>query len=215
MKQPLDELLSHPRIWRGHHAPRDIQTWSSGHPSLDQVLPGGGWPRSGLIEILVEHWGTGELRLIVPLLKHFSRSEQGAADGRGWITWIGPPYVPYAPALADAEIDIARILLVHPQGDGEVLWATEQALRSAGCEVVLAWAEIAADQHLRRLQLAAEENGLPVILFRPVRSLETASPAALRLHLAAGEQARLAIVKSRGGRPASLPIRDLFSRIDA
>jgi hypothetical protein len=68
---------------------------------------------------------------------------------------------------------------------------------------------------LRRLQLAAEENGLPVILFRPVRSLETASPAALRLHLAAGEQARLAIVKSRGGRPASLPIRDLFSRIDA
>lgn len=215
MKQPLDELLSHPWIWRAHHSPRDIQTFSSGHPSLDQLLPGGGWPRSGLIEILVERWGTGELRLIVPLLKYFSRSEREVADGRGWIAWIGPPYVPYAPALADAEIDVARVLLVHPRDDGEVLWATEQALRSSGCEVVLSWAERAADQSLRRLQLAAEENGLPVILFRPVRSLETASPAALRLHLAAGKQARLAIVKSRGGRPASLPIRDLFGRTDA
>ena len=155
------------------------------------------------------------MRLIVPLLKHFSRNEQGAADGRGWIAWIGPPYVPYAPALADAEIDVARVLLVHPRDDGEVLWATEQALRSSGCEVVLAWAERVADPSLRRLQLAAEDNGLPIILFRPVSSLETASPAALRLHLAAGEQARLVIVKSRGGQPASLPIRDLFGRTDA
>lgn len=212
MKTSLDELLSHPRIWRGRHAPRAVETLSSGHPPLDEVLPGGGWPRAGLIEILVERWGTGELRLIVPLLQHFSRNE-GQTGERGWIAWIGPPYVPYAPALADAGIDVSRVLLVHARDDDRALWATEQALRSAGCEVVLAWADRAAGQSLRRLQLAAEENGLPVILFRPAGALEAPSPAALRLHLAAGDQARLAVVKSRGGRPASLPIRDLFDQV--
>ena len=89
MKPALDELLTHPYIWRGRHAPRDIATLSSGHPALDEVLPGGGWPRTGLIEILAERRGTGELRLIVPLLRHFSHKE-GTSD-RGWIAWIRPP----------------------------------------------------------------------------------------------------------------------------
>lgn len=215
MKEALDTILSHPRIWRGRHAPRAMQTLSSGHPSLDEVLPGGGWPRAGLIEVLVERWGTGEVRLIVPLLRHFSGKDAAVPDNRGWIAWIGPPYVPYAPALADAGIDVNRILLVHARDDCEALWATEQALRSTGCEVVLAWAEKSAGPSLRRLQLAAEENGLPVVLFRPVRALDSPSPAALRLHLPAGADARLEVVKGRGGRPAGFPVRDLFDPIDA
>jgi hypothetical protein len=214
VKPPLDELLTHPCIWRGRHAPRGIATLSSGHPALDEVLPGGGWPRTGLIEILVERRGTGELRLIVPLLRHFSHNEGGAGD-RGWIAWIQPPYVPYAPALAEAGIDVSRVLLVHPHDDDEALWATEQALRSAGCEVVLAWVAKASGQALRRLQLAAEDHGLPAILFRPGSALDAPSPAVLRMYLAAGDEARLSVVKSRGGRPASLPARDLFGRADA
>ncbi len=213
MKPALDELLTHPYIWRGRHAPRDIATLSSGHPALDEVLPGGGWPRTGLIEILAERRGTGELRLIVPLLRHFSHKE-GTGD-RGWIAWIRPPYVPYAPALAEAGIDVSRVLLVHARDDDEAMWATEQALRSAGCEVVLAWADRASGQALRRLQLAAEDNGLPVILFRPGSALDAPSPAVLRMCLAAGDEARLSVVKSRGGRPASLPARDLFGGADA
>ncbi len=215
MKEPLDDILSHPRIWRGRHAPRAIQTVPTGHPSLDGVLPGGGWPRSGLIEILVERWGTGEVRLIVPLLRHFSGQHTAVPHDRGWIAWIGPPYVPYAPALADAGVDVNRILLVHARDDREALWAIEQALRSTGCEVVLGWAERSDNASLRRLQLAAEDNGLPVILFRPVRALDNPSPAALRLHLPAGADACLAVVKGRGGRPAGFPVRDLFDRVDA
>jgi protein ImuA len=213
MKVPLDELLTHPHIWRGRHAPRGMETLPSGHRLLDVALPGGGWPRAGLIEILAEHRGTGELRLIVPLLRHFSRDDGQGAE-RGWIAWIRPPYVPYAPALAEAGIDVSRILLVHARDDGEALWATEQALRSAGCEVVLAWADRVSGQALRRLQLAAEENGLPVMLFRPGSALGVPSPAVLRMYLTAGDEAHLSVVKSRGGRPASLPAHDLFGRAD-
>ena len=213
MKASLDQLLAHPRIWRGRHAPRALETLSSGHRRLDEMLPGGGWPRAGLVEILAEHRGTGELRLVVPLLRHFSRAD--GTGSRGWIAWIRPPYVPYAPALAEAGVDVSRVLLVHARDDREALWATEQALRSAGCEVVLAWADKAPGPALRRLQLAAEDNGLLVVLFRPGSALGTPGPAALRLHLAAGDEARLSVVKSRGGRPARLATRDLFGRADA
>lgn len=213
MKAPLDQLLAHPRIWQGRHAPRGLETLSSGHRCLDEMLPGGGWPRAGLIEILAERRGIGELRLVVPLLKHFSRDD--GTGSRGWIAWIRPPYVPYAPALAEAGVDVSRVLLVHARDDREALWATEQALRSAGCEVVLAWADKASGQALRRLQLAAEDNGLIVVLFRPGSALGTPGPAVLRLHLGAGDEARLSVVKSRGGRPVSLATRDLFDRADA
>lgn len=213
MKASLDELLAHPRIWRGRHAPRNIRTLPSGHRRLDETLPGGGWPRAGLIEILAERRGTGELRLIVPLLRHFSRDD--GIGARAWIAWIRPPYVPYAPALAEAGVDVSRILLVHARGDGETLWATEQALRSTGCEVVLAWVDRASGQALRRLQLAAEDSDMPVILFRPGSALGMPSPAVLRIYLAAGDEARLSVVKSRGGQPVSLATRDLFDRADA
>lgn len=207
----LGAVLSDPRIWRGRCAPRNIRTLPSGLPSLDDALPGGGWPRSGLTEIIVERWGTGELRLLTPLLQLLSRQVTSAGEARGWIAWIAPPYIPYAPALAGAGIDIARVLLVHARDDGEALWAAEQALDSASCEIVLIWAERASDRQLRRLQLAAEAHDLPGILFRPPQAARAPSPAALRLKLAAGREGRLEIIKSRGGRPASLPTADLFS----
>ena len=64
---PLEQLLGHPAIWRGRStAPTD--TLSTGFSTLDAGLPGGGWPCTGLIEILTPRTGLGELRLLVPLL---------------------------------------------------------------------------------------------------------------------------------------------------
>lgn len=208
MSEPLDSLLADPRIWRARQAGAAGDVLPSGHRDLDAALPEGGWPAAGLIEIATERWGTGELSLLAPLLARPGR--RGRAPG--WLAWISPPYVPYAPALAAAGIDVSRVLLVHGRSDAETLWAAEQALRSAGCERVLAWVGRAGMAQLRRLQLAASEGGLPMILFRPPRSLDTPSPARLRLRLEAGPDGRLAIVKSRGGRPASLPVRGLIGR---
>src|SRR4051812_25452769 len=49
--QRLRTLLEHPGIWRGTSVAR-TEVLSSGFPALDERLPSGGWPRSGLIEIL-------------------------------------------------------------------------------------------------------------------------------------------------------------------
>jgi hypothetical protein len=204
--EALRQLLDDPRLWRGRDGGRAWRALPSGYGRLDALLPGGGWPAGRLTEIAVEDWGTGELQLLAPLLARLCRDEPG--QRQGWLAWIAPPFIPYAPALAAAGVDPARILLVHCR-DAEVLWAAEQALGSGNCGAVLAWADRAASRQLRRLQLAAERGETPAILFRPPRTLAEPSPASLRLKLAdEGTGLRLSLLKHRGGAPRSLPADD-------
>ena len=123
----------HPDIWRGSELARPACPGiASGFAALDAELPGGGWPCGALTEILPQHEGIGELRILGPALA------QLAAQGK-FIAWIAPPYLPYAPALAAAGIALERVLIVKTAKDGDSLWATEQALRTAACGGVLAW----------------------------------------------------------------------------
>lgn len=211
MTQRLRELLDDPRLWRAGRQDRHWPTLPSGHPRLDALLPGGGWPATMLIEIAVERWGSGELALFMPLLARLSGDRR--AHAAGWIAWISPPFLPYAPALAAAGLELGRLLLVQARDDADALWAAEQALRSGGCRAVLAWVKHADGRQLRRLQLAAESGRLPLILFRPPAALATPSPAALRLKLATGaDGACLHLVKHRGGASSVLPMAALHSR---
>src|SRR5438034_15002 len=72
-KRQLDELLAHPSLWRGRSRAA-IATISTGYPALDAGLPGGGWPRHGLVEILTPRVGVGELYLLLPALAALSRA---------------------------------------------------------------------------------------------------------------------------------------------
>ena len=210
MKQVLDAILAHPRIWRGRQAARSLPTVSTGHPGLDEILPGGGWPRASLVEVLLEHHGIGELQLLLPLLVRESAHAPARHEGR-WLCWVAPPYVPHARALAEAGVDVDRILLVHVSADEQALWAMEQALRSEGSALVLGWAGQAGVAQLRRLQLAAEEGGSIGMLFRPRVSRSAPSVAALRLQLTAGRYGEIEVLKSRGGRPQRLPLRHILA----
>ncbi len=157
MDTRLARLLEHPAIWRGRSAAR-TDTHSTGFRELDAGLPGGGWPRAGLIEILTPRHGVGELRLVMPLLAQLS----GLMPAR-WATWVAPPFEPYAPALVEHGLALERQLVVRTEAP---LWAMEQALGSGACEVVLAWARRARATSVRRLQLATERGRTAGFLFR-------------------------------------------------
>lgn len=202
----LDELLESPRIWRARSQPRAEQGLSSGYEQFDRHLPGGGWPRAALTEILVEQYGIGELRLLMPALASLCIEEPGAGPAEpSWIAWVAPPFQPYPPALQHWGIDLSRMLIVRPRNDSEVLWSAEQALSSGTCAAVLLWPKTLDDQASRRLQLAAEKGASWAITFRPLAARHEPSAAALRVELAAGRKGtRLAILKSRGGSPAVL-----------
>ena len=213
MNDVLEKLLQSPRLWRGR-SPAESMGWqglSSGYPKLDRHLPGGGWPPHALTEILLEHYGTGELKLLMPALTRLSQTGgEDAAHAAGWIAWIAPPFEPYAPALAQWGMNLSRVLVVRPKRAAEALWAAEQALSSGNCAAVLVWSEQMDDVESRRLQLAAENGRSWAIAFRSVKALSRSSAAALRIRVSAGDKGTdLDILKSRGGRPAV--IRDYAS----
>ena len=206
----LDKLLENPRVWRGHNQTHAAKGLTSGYEALDRHLPGGGWPQCSLTEILVEHYGIGELRLLMPALAALS-AEDNAADCAsdyaepGWIAWVAPPFQPYPPALQQWGINLSRMLIVRPKDDSEMLWSAEQALSSGTCAAVLLWPAMLDDQASRRLQLAAEKGNSWAIAFRPPAARSEPSAAALRIELLAnGEGTRISILKSRGGQPAVL-----------
>jgi len=82
----LEKLLQNPRIWRGQSVATGWTGLPSGYPRLDEHLPGGGWPRHALTEVLLEHYGTGELKLLMPALARLSQADEcDASQTGGWV----------------------------------------------------------------------------------------------------------------------------------
>ncbi len=85
-----------PGVWRAGEMDRASPPGiASGHARLDMELPGGGWPRGSLVEILHDGAGLGEVSLLFGALRLV------AGEGRA-VAWINPPHLPYAPAPARA-----------------------------------------------------------------------------------------------------------------
>ena len=196
----LADIINHGLLWRAGAVSRAEQPGiPTGFAQLDAQLPGGGWPAGALTELLPEHEGIGEVRALGPALARLS------SEGR-WLAWVSPPYLPYAPALEAAGIDLGRVMIIRVRSAQESLWATEQALQSGACGAVLCWPGKASFAQLRRLQIAAEGSTGLGFIFRTTQAACEASPAVLRLHLQSlkGELA-VKILKRRGG-PVARPI---------
>jgi|SRR5688572_1953104 len=188
-------------VWRGKVATAPRAVIPTGYRELDRALPGGGWPLGAITEILVDGYGIGELGLLMPALAALTKEDP--ARPKKWVAWIAPPFIPYAPALQQHGVDIDRLLMIHPTSSVKSRWwAIEQAVRSGASAGALAWVATADGVVLRRLQLAAEEQGCWLLLFRPPSARLQRSPAALRVHLSQAQGVtRVEIVKCRGGQP--------------
>ena len=159
----LAKLLSHPAVWRGS-ALGSVATPSvpTGFPALDAELPGGGWPAAALTEILPQHEGIGELRILGHALASLS------ARGR-WLAWIAPPYLPYAPALQAAGIDLARLIVVsHRWGelcDFAQVWVRPQPGHEAAVLDVLT-ARLLSDGDLLAVHSTREARSGQIVIAR-------------------------------------------------
>ncbi len=194
----LARLLEHPAIWRGRSAAR-TEVLPSGFAALDACLPGGGWPRTGLIEILVSRFGSGELYLLLPTLAALTR--RSAAR---WCVWVAPPLEPFAPTLVAHGVALERVLVVRADSP---LWSFEQTLGSGASDVAMAWARDPRAREIRRLQVAAERGKTLGVLFRPQRAARESSPAALRMALEPTTKGvRVTLLKSRGGARGSIEL---------
>lgn len=214
----LDLFEQRADIWCGRGTfPKTSPGIPTGFTDLDALLPGGGWPKGALTEILSEPGsasiresrGNSALWLTMPALAQLSQQPR-------WLTWIAPPHIPYAPALTNMGVDLTKILLVHPKTQTDTLWALEQALRSGTCSAVLAWLDNIGPKNLRRLQLAAETGKTWGLLFYQRRNAPPGSTAALRLKVKPTyEGVAVEILKRRGGWPTGpLQLRFADTRLN-
>ena len=174
----LNGLLEKTGLWRASSIKADhIQHCSTGFASLDKELPGTGWPADGVTEFLHDRAGIGELRLLAPALARMTHEQNR------WVLFVNPPYIPYPPALAQAGIDLTRVIVSQPRAPKDYLWVLEKALASQSCSAVIAWPSRIHEKQIRRLQLASKDGYSWGILFRSEESSKNASPAELRLRL--------------------------------
>jgi protein ImuA len=162
--------LIHPALWRAHQLGRPREAvLATGFDALDAELPGGGWPRRVLTELLLPHPGVGEMRLLAPALAAVAQG-QGQGQGRDddaaasrSVILFDPPAALCGWALAQLGVDTREWIVVHGRvGGGDVappggrhavradvlrnllpsadlFWALEQALKSGHVGAVLAW----------------------------------------------------------------------------
>lgn len=153
-------------------APQCADTWRPAQLSMPLVEQGdtlrmsdtglsqGAWPRAAVTEIVTAHQGFSVLNLLMPVLSQLSRKE------KRWICWVAPPWFPDTQALPESDIDLSRVLLVHPKAHQEGLQLVEQVLGSGKCSAVLAWPTCAGAAWLRRLHVAAETGDTLGFLLR-------------------------------------------------
>jgi len=197
----------HPALWRGHQLGRQADSVvPSGFALLDAQLPGGGWPRRVLTELLLPHPGVGEVRLLAPSL--------AATQHTGRLVMLfDPPAALSAWALAQLGFDVEQLLVIHTRArvipGSDSLWALEQALKSGHVGALVAWLppRLRAER-LRRLQLAAHAHDGPAFVLRELAAQQRPSAAPLRLGLRAGGADVLTVrLLKRRGPPLEAPLQ--------
>ena len=192
----LDALVNQtPSLWRAgaQQAEQAVNKpgLDTGFAALNALLKTGGWPVNSIIEIQVDQWGQGELQVLLPLMARLSQQQQQMA-------WIAPPYIPYAPALQAAGIDLNYLLIIEQSEASDAAWAAEKCLRHAAAALVLFCLPQIDTRHIRRLQIAADTGASLGVLLHCGKVRQT--PVPLRIKTGYVEQGlSVQILKSRFG----------------
>ena len=178
-------------IWRlGDEAPKNRNVYSSGLKNLDNFLPGGGWPQIGLIEIIIKHYGLGELQILMPLMRNLTAQDK-------LLLWICPPYKICTSTLIKAGIDIEKLLIINSEvSTKDALWAAEQALQTQKFGIVLLWHNDVTRNAMHRLLLATKNNNTLGVLFKNKKTENSQSSIVLKLERSSSNEFNK-IIKNR------------------
>ncbi|WP_156135970.1 translesion DNA synthesis-associated protein ImuA [Delftia sp. ZNC0008] len=181
-------------VWCGNELGSQIvETVSSGWPELDKELPGSGWPRRSVTEVLTAQPSVVEWRLLAPGLRPI-------IEAGGQVVVIGPPRNPHLPGLTHMGLNDRQLVWIKADVPSERLWATEQLIKSNSAGAIIAWLPKARPDQLRRLQVCSQGCEAPVFLCRPEVAQHESSAAPLRVQASAGLdwELNVQILKRRG-----------------
>jgi recombination protein RecA len=194
--------------------------------SLDDALPDGGLPRGAIVEVSSPRGlaRSTSIALAACASAQAAAAHRGAALTAGaWCAWIDPAATLYAPGVAEAGVDLGRLLVVRPPEDA-LSRTTVRVAESRAFAVIVAdvcglpgdaraperldrWAVVA-----RRLAIAIEGTEATVLLLTDKSAPRSMPlPVAMRLELErpAEDRLTLRVAKDRRGRvgaPRSIPL---------
>jgi cell division inhibitor SulA/protein ImuA len=163
---------------------------------LDDMLPDGGWPRAGVVEVTETADHACAMELFMPALARVTR------QGRG-LALVAPPYPARKRIFTDTGVNPVRVVQVNPHPGRSALWTVESLLQSADYGVVMAWPGCDTELMDKRLQKAAMLGRVLCVLFRPPCRSMAVSSSNLRIVVDADEDGRaLYLLNGRGERLA-------------
>jgi protein ImuA len=180
-----------------------------GVDAIDDHLPGGGIATGTLHEVAGSPELADDAAATVFIAGILARME-------GTVFWCLHWRDLFAPALSLAGLHPDRIIFVEAGSDTNVLTAMEECLRHPGLGGVVGELKKMTLTASRRLQLAAEQSGVPAFAFRrvsPVEALAEGSAAVTRWRVRAAPSEtlgipslgrprwELALERARGGDP--------------
>ena len=206
---------------------REDNVLSLDWPELERVLPDRGFPR-GVVEIaspISTPRAHGVMRGGATTISLSAVRAVHAADTRAWCAWITEANAPplYAPAVAQAGVDLERLLVVRPQ-PADLARTVVKVASSGAFDLVIVDAPAGLDGRLslgeaprrlrsrvdgsvvvRKLALAAEEKGTTFLLLTNVfTSRAVPWPVALRIEVERRPEAiAVRVTKDRRGRASS------------
>ena len=173
--------LHHVNAWENTTASGTSLVTPTGSTLLDELLPGGGWPKSGLIEIILPDAYSDAMSVLMPALARISQQ-------RRWIALVNPTWPARSQLFTESAVRHERVLQVNPHPGRSALWTAESLLHAGECSVVMAWPNCRTELMGKRLEKAAARGKALGILFSYAGLQAQPSGVALRIRLESGRE---------------------------
>jgi protein ImuA len=148
---------------------------STGRASLDQRLPGGGWPLGGLVELFADD--ATALAVLQPLLRVLS------VDAERWVMLVQPPEAVIEALERRRDLSLTHLLVVHGHPRLGPATLAERVVAGGTSAAVIVWSAPLPPAALAALRRQQHGRDTPVFVVSPPDTLPSAAPSGtLRLH---------------------------------
>ncbi|MDO6513180.1 MULTISPECIES: cell division inhibitor SulA [unclassified Neptuniibacter] len=122
-------------------------------PSTKSELAG------SVTEIVVQNNNFSNIPMLMPLLAQLSQDDR-------WFVWIAPPVLLPKQLLADAGIDLNKVILLNPDNKHSTFALAKQALSTGTSHSVISWPGYLSERELNELENAAKQGQSHGIVIR-------------------------------------------------
>lgn len=110
-------------------------------------------------EIVVKDDNFSNIPMLMPLLAQLSKDDR-------WFVWIAPPVLLPKQLLAEAGIDLQKVILLNPDNKHSTYQLAKQALSTGTSHAVVSWPGYLSEDELAELESAARQGHSHGIVIR-------------------------------------------------